>query len=100
MYCPEKTAMVENDLKAQVDNMIRIGIALSSQLDIDELLEMIVDESRRFTRADGGTLYILSDDKKFLRGKIVQNDTLGTRVLAAQARLKSTSRCLLQSRLP
>ena len=72
--------MVENDLKAQVDNMIRIGIALSSELDIDELLEMIVDESRRFTRADGGTLYILSDDKKSLRGKIVQNDTLGTRI--------------------
>ena len=72
--------MVENELKAQVDNLIRIGIALSSELDIDELLEMIVDESRRFTRADGGTLYILSDDKKYLRGKIVQNDTLETRI--------------------
>ena len=72
--------MVENDLKAQVDNLIRIGIALSSELDIDELLEMIVDESRRFTRADGGTLYIVSDDKKYLRGKIVQNDTLETRI--------------------
>ena len=43
--------MVDNDLKAQVDNLIRIGIALSSEREIDALLEMIVDESRRFTRA-------------------------------------------------
>ncbi len=72
--------MATSDLKAQVDNLIRIGVALTSELDIDELLEMIVDESRRFTGADGGTLYIVSDDRKYLDYKIVQNDTLGVRV--------------------
>ena len=71
--------MVDNDLKAQVDNLIRIGIALSSETDIDVLLEMIVDESRRFTRADAGTLYSVSDDGHFLDWKIAHNDTLGTR---------------------
>jgi hypothetical protein len=54
-----------NDLKAQVDNLIRIGTALSSETDIDVLLEMIVDESRRFTGADAGTLYSVSDDGRF-----------------------------------
>jgi HD-GYP domain-containing protein (c-di-GMP phosphodiesterase class II) len=69
-----------NDLKAQVDNLIRIGTALSSETDIDVLLEMIVDESRRFTGADAGTLYSVSDDGRFLDWKIAHNDTLGSRM--------------------
>ncbi|MDP6775693.1 MAG: metal-dependent phosphohydrolase, partial [Candidatus Latescibacteria bacterium] len=72
--------MKATDLKAQVDNLIRIGIALSSERNIDVLLEMIVDESRRFTQADAGTLFIVSDDGKALNWKIVQNDTMGTRI--------------------
>ena len=72
--------MTEQEQKAQVDNLIRIGIALSSERNIDVLLEMIVDESRRFTRADGGTLYTVSDDGKYLNYKIAQNDTLKIRV--------------------
>ena len=72
--------MSTDDLKAQVDNLIRIGIALSSQQDVDELLEMIVEESRRFTRADAGTLYTVSPDGTCLDWRIVQNDTLGTRI--------------------
>ncbi len=72
--------MSNDDLKAQVDNLIRIGIALPSQQNVDELLEMIVDESRRFTRADAGTLFTVSADEKHLDWRIVQNDTLGTRV--------------------
>lgn len=72
--------MAEIDLKTQVDNLIRIGIALSSETDIDVLLEMIVDESRRFTGADAGTLYAVSDDGRFLDWKIAHNDTLGSRM--------------------
>ena len=72
--------MTEQEQKAQVDNLIRIGIALSSERNIDVLLEMIVDESQRFTRADGGTLYTVSDDGKYLNYKIAQNDTLKIRV--------------------
>jgi len=71
--------VVDNDLKAQVDNLIRIGIALSSETEIDALLEMIVDESRRFTRADAGTLFSVSDDGHFLDWKIAHNDTLKKR---------------------
>ncbi len=72
--------MSDDGLKEQVDNLIRIGIALSSQQNIDELLEMIVDESRRFTRADAGTLYTVSPDGSQLDWRIIQNDSLGTRV--------------------
>ncbi|MDA0747347.1 MAG: GAF domain-containing protein [bacterium] len=72
--------MADRDLQAHLDHLIRIGIALSSQLDIDELLEMIVDESRRFTRADAGTLYLVTSEERALQWKIVQNDTMGTRI--------------------
>jgi HD-GYP domain-containing protein (c-di-GMP phosphodiesterase class II) len=68
------------DLKVQVDNLIRIGTALSSETDIDALLEMIVDESRRFTGADAGTLYSISEGGRFLDWKIAHNDTLGSRM--------------------
>ena len=72
--------MTTYDQRAQIDNLIRIGTALSGERNIDVLLEMIVDESRRFTQADGGTLYTVSDDGKRLDYKIVQNDTLKVRV--------------------
>lgn len=41
---------------------------------------MIVDEARKFTNADAGTLYIISDDETELLFAIVQNDTLGKRM--------------------
>jgi len=72
--------LANNDLKVQVDNLIRIGTALSSETNIDVLLEMIVDESRRFTGADAGTLYSVSEDGRFLDWKIAHNDTLGSRM--------------------
>ena len=68
------------DLKLQVRNLVRIGTALSSERNVDVLLEMIVEESRRFTGADGGTLYVVSDDGDYLDWKILHNDTMGTRM--------------------
>ncbi|QTA88880.1 GAF and HD domains-containing protein [Desulfonema magnum] len=37
---------------------------------------MIVNEARAMTRADAGTLYILDKDKKELRAKILQNNSM------------------------
>jgi len=48
--------------------------------DIDRLLEAIIDNARLVTHADGGTLYLLADDRRVLNFAIVQNDTLGTRM--------------------
>src|SRR5690625_3275636 len=66
------------DLNEQLQRLHRIGIALSSERDLDRLLEMIVEEARRFTGADGGTLYLVSDD--VLEFKIVQTASLGVRM--------------------
>ena len=52
----------------------RIGVALSQEKDINRLLETILTAAKTITRADGGTLYRLIDDK--LQFEIVLNDSL------------------------
>ena len=63
-----------------IRRLTEIGAALSAERNIDRLLEMIVDEARNFTRADGGTLYITSDDETALHFAIVQNTKLNVRM--------------------
>ncbi len=46
------------DLQEQISKLNAIGIALSSEHDLNKLLELIVREARNFTNADGGSLYI------------------------------------------
>ncbi len=60
-------------------NLIDIGISLSSQHNIDKLMERILTESQFITNADGGTVYILEgkDKDAKLVFAIVRNDTLG-----------------------
>jgi HD-GYP domain-containing protein (c-di-GMP phosphodiesterase class II) len=69
----------ENQLE-HFKKLTQIGVALSAEKNIGRLLELIVDEARKFTHADGGTLYIMSDDEQELRFAIVQNDTLKIRM--------------------
>ena len=69
-----------DDQLRQMKRLIRIGTALSAERNIGRLLEMILEEARKFTNADGGTLYVMSDDEKELRFAIIQNDTLHVRM--------------------
>lgn len=69
----------ENQMK-QIRRLTRIGTALSAERDIQRLLELIVEEARKFTGADGGTLYTMSDDEQELHFAIVQTETLGIRM--------------------
>jgi len=57
--------------------LVKIGLGLSSEKNIDRLLERIVREARLFTNADGGTLYIRESELEVLDFAIVQNDSLG-----------------------
>ena len=70
-------------LTLQIERLADIGIALSGEHDQDKLLEMIMDEARRFTMADAGTLYMFKKDEKGeekLFFEILQNETLGVRM--------------------
>jgi HD-GYP domain-containing protein (c-di-GMP phosphodiesterase class II) len=72
---PEVSASAE--LEAQIRKLNRIGIALSNERNHKKLLELIVTEARSFTNADGGSLYIIEDDK--LHFTVAQTDSLETR---------------------
>lgn len=61
-------------LKDQLSKLNKIGIALSSEHHLDELLEMIVKESRILTRSDAGSLYLKQNNNLIFC--VAQNDTL------------------------
>jgi HD-GYP domain-containing protein (c-di-GMP phosphodiesterase class II) len=63
------------DSESRGSKLIRIGIALSAERDRDRLLESILLEAKVFTAADGGTLYLCTDDRR-LAFAIVRNDSL------------------------
>jgi len=70
-----------------IEHLTKIGVALSAERDLARLLELIIDEARNLTNADGGTLYVLSDDGHFLEFAIVQNKTLGIRMGCAGGKI-------------
>ena len=53
----------------------QIGISLSTEKDINKLLELIVDEAMNITNADGGTLYQIIDNNTRLKFEISKNLT-------------------------
>lgn len=57
-----------------------IGASLSSERDINRLLESILDAAKKITHADAGTLYLLDDANKQLTFEILHNDSLGIRM--------------------
>jgi len=64
----------------QIRKLTEIGRALSAERNIDRLFEMIVEEAREFTDADGGALYLMSDDETELQFAIVQTESLNIRM--------------------
>ena len=61
------------------EQLNEIGIALSSQRDVRELLNLILAKAREITRADAGSLYLIEEDaegRRQLRFMLTQNDSL------------------------
>jgi HD-GYP domain-containing protein (c-di-GMP phosphodiesterase class II) len=65
-----------DDLLGRLDQLNRIGIALSQERDITKLLEAILVAAQELTRADGGTLYRMTEERT-LKFEIMRNHTLG-----------------------
>lgn len=63
MNSNETTTGKPEELKSQISRLNQIGIALSSEHNLNKLLELIVKEARSFTDADGGSLYIKEGDR-------------------------------------
>ncbi len=64
-------------LQEQIMSLNRIGIALSEQHDLNELLDLILTESREFTNCEAGSLYVREGQQ--LRFALSQNEVLEKR---------------------
>jgi HD-GYP domain-containing protein (c-di-GMP phosphodiesterase class II) len=60
----------------ELGELTRIGMALSTERDLDALLDLILSQARALTDADAGSLYLVetpADGPKRLRFKLAQN---------------------------
>jgi HD-GYP domain-containing protein (c-di-GMP phosphodiesterase class II) len=62
----------------ELEELNRIGIALSETRDVDQLLGMILKKTREITSADAGSLYLVerAEGESRLRFKLTQNDSV------------------------
>ena len=74
------------DITARLQQLIQIGIALTSERDLSALLERIVAEARRFTGAEAGTLFLREGEE--LKFMVVQNDALESRLGGREMRTR------------
>ena len=72
---PKAVKAYISDLEEQIGNLSQIGLALSKERDMSKLLEMILLEAKRISNSDGGTLYMMTDDKR-LKFEIMMTDSL------------------------
>ncbi len=56
--------------------LVELGIALSAERNHGRLLEKILKGAKSITNADGGTLYLVTEERDALRFEIMLNDTL------------------------
>jgi HD-GYP domain-containing protein (c-di-GMP phosphodiesterase class II) len=78
----EEVARTENEMQ----QLHRIGIALSAVHDTNEVLEMILSKAREMTNADAGSIYLVEEKRpdgnatgvehRYLRFKLSQNDSV------------------------
>ena len=64
-------------LKNRIHKLNEIGIALSTESDSNKLFEMILEEAKNITNADGRTLYSKDEDGN-LKFEILRNDSMKT----------------------
>jgi HD-GYP domain-containing protein (c-di-GMP phosphodiesterase class II) len=70
----------EEDRRRELHELTDVGVALSTERDLVQLLEMILTQARRLTSSDAGSLYLAERDDdgavKSLRFRFAQNHTL------------------------
>jgi len=72
MTLKEKCAILEDRIK----RLQEIGLALSTEDDINVIFELIMAEAKNITNADGRTLYMISDDGQTMKFEIMQTDSM------------------------
>ncbi len=65
---------------ALIERLTKIGIALSAEKNIENFFKMVLNEAILYTNADGGTIYTVTDDGKFLKFSIIYNKTMNIKL--------------------
>jgi HD-GYP domain-containing protein (c-di-GMP phosphodiesterase class II) len=63
-------------LARELEELNRIGAALSQERDVDRLLDLILTKAREITSSDAGSLYLVEPDGSSLRFVIAQNASI------------------------
>ena len=63
--------LLKDDLTNRIKRLTKIGIALSAEKDINNFFKLVLNEAVDFTNSDAGTMYWVTDDKKFLEFNFV-----------------------------
>lgn len=72
-------ALIEKQ-RNHINTLHEIGTALSAENNLAKLLDMILEEAKKFTNADGGTLYLVTEDAQSLQFDAVHTDSLNIRM--------------------
>ncbi|MDP6570037.1 MAG: HD domain-containing phosphohydrolase [Candidatus Marinimicrobia bacterium] len=63
-------------LEDRVKRLQEIGLSLSTEDDINVIFELIMEEAKNITNADGRTLYMISEDGKSMKFEIMRTDSM------------------------
>ena len=74
----ERTKALEETLQ-KLEMLVEMSIAMSAEYDINKLSEMILANAKKLTNADGGSLYLVNEQRDQLVFQIVMNDSLNFR---------------------
>ncbi|MGA8056333.1 MAG: GAF domain-containing protein, partial [Burkholderiales bacterium] len=76
----------------QVD-LVRVGIALTAERDLDRLLQLILTTGRELVSADAGSLYLIEDrdGDRLLRFVLAQNDSVPATMVTTTMPLDTAS---------
>ena len=66
-----------NYLEKRIERLNNISLSLSREDDVNVIFELILDEAKYITNADGRTLYMKDDDGINMNFEILQNDSMG-----------------------
>lgn len=69
-------AVVNVRLVNRIKKYTRLGVALSAEKDIQTVLQMIAEMARRYSHAEGSTVYLCNEEKNVLNFAVIQNEKL------------------------
>ncbi|WP_019557273.1 HD domain-containing phosphohydrolase [Thiomicrorhabdus arctica] len=84
----------------QLTALLNISQILSSEHNLEHLLDMIIDEAMKFTQADAGTLYRYNKTQQQLEFTVVRNNTLNIHMGGTQQEITWPNVSLYQDEVP